>query len=510
MTKEGIYEEIMKGVKGKIATLRESEIVIGIPFIGTPEQMVPLEKVIGIAHEGIREFYPRRKVAFILAGAYEERRMLSRLGRILKEQNIRGYCFALGMEVDGKGWTLRALMEASECLGADLILVDPDFLKKGKQGIQPRWIFSIYRPIELGNDFVLPVFNRPPEGKRVTDHLVTPILVSLYGHRLREPMGGVYGLRRAALDIFLKDKKLFAETDVGNYGIDIFLTITAIVNNLKICQANLGTRLKFPSPGQFPVRLRQALTTMFDQIGYTSSWWLTEGKAIKTEPPTYGNLPSLEPPKIDLDISHEVERFKDDFQRYQDYLYKKLCPPPLYEKLLRLSNMDEEEFYLSSSDWAQCVYMLILAYFFQKEIPRADLLDTLAILYRARLATFFKEIRNVAEDARRLESDRLREIQVRDFTRLRESFEEHWREGKLLYRAPIERVLLEFLPGVPLNLPMEVKDVKGRVIRISEVYEDVMEELQRKGAEFLPKGGKVQFIERLMSQTDEALKGAGL
>jgi len=508
MTREETYQRIMEDVQAKIAPLREREIVVGIPFIGTPDQMAPLKKTIEIANQGIRQFYPRKKVAFVLAGAHEGRRVLEKIEGILREQKIQGHCFALDKEVDGKGWTYRVLMEVSEFLGSDLILLEPDFLRKGKQGIQPRWIYSIYRPIELRNDFVLPVFNRPPEGKRVTDHLVTPILVSLYGYRIKEPMGGVYGISRRAFDTFLRDRRLFAETDVGNYGIDIFLTITAIVNDLKICQANLGTRVKHPSPGEFPVRLRQALTTMLDQIGYTSSWWLKEGKATKAEPPTYGTLPSLEPPTIDLNISYQVERFKIDFQRYQEYLYKKLCPPPLYEKLLGLSNLDEEEFYVSSSDWAQCVYMLILAYFFQKEIPRADILDTLVILYRARLATFLKEIRNVEEDAKRLESDRLREIQVRDFTRLRDAFEEHWREGKLLYTAPVERVLLEFLPGVPLNLPMEVKDVKGRVIRISEVYEDVMEELQGKGIEFLPGAEKVQFIERLMGETDEALEKA--
>jgi len=34
---EEIYEDILEGAKEKIATLMESEIVIGIPFIGTPE-----------------------------------------------------------------------------------------------------------------------------------------------------------------------------------------------------------------------------------------------------------------------------------------------------------------------------------------------------------------------------------------------------------------------------------------------------------------------------------------
>jgi len=507
MTKEQIYHQILEGVKEKVGPLREREIVVGIPFIGTPDQMAPLKKTIEIANQGVREFHPRKKAAFVLAGAYDGRRILEKIEGILREQKIEGHCFALDREVDGKGWTYRALMEVSEFLGSDLILLEPDFLRKGKQGIQPPWIYSIHRPIELGNDFVLPVFNRPPEGKRVTDHLVTPILVALYGYRIKEPMGGIYGISRRAFDTFLRDRRLFAETDVGNYGIDIFLTITAIVNDLKICQANLGTRLKHPSPGAFPVRLRQALTTMFDQIEYTSTWWLREGRTLKTEPPFYGSLPSLEPPEIGLDIAFEIERFKVDFQRYQEYLYKKLCPPSLYEKLFELSNQDGDQFYLSSSDWAQCVYILVLAYFFQREIPKADILDTLVILYRARLATFLKGVQNLDDDAKRLESNRLREVQVRDFTRWRESFEEHWREKKLLYVAPVERVLLEFLPGVPLNLPIEVKDSKGKIMRISEVYEDVREELQRKGMKFLPKEERVQFVERRMGEIDESLKG---
>jgi trehalose synthase len=507
MPKEQIYHQILEGVKEKVAPLREREIVVGIPFIGTPDQMAPLKKTIEIASQGVRQFHPRKKAAFVLAGAYEGRRILEKIEVILREQKIEGHCFALDKEVDGKGWTYRALMEVSDFLGSDLILLEPDFLRKEEQGIQPRWIYSIYRPIELGNDFVLPVFNRPPEGKRVTDHLVTPMLVALYGYRIKEPMGGIYGINRSAFNTFLRDRRLFAETDVGNYGIDIFLTITAIVNDLKMCQANLGTRLKHPSPGAFPVRLRQALTTMFDQIEYTSTWWLREGRTSKTEPPFYGSLPSLEPPKIDLNIAFEIERFKVDFQRYQEYLYKKLCPPLLYQKLFALSNQDGDQFYLSSPDWAQCVYMLVLAYFFQREIPKADILDTLVILYRARLATFFKEVQNLDDDAKRLESNRLREVQARDFTRLRESFEEHWKERKLLYVAPVERVLLEFLPGVPLNLPIEVKDSKGKVIRISEIYEDVREELRRKGMKFLPKEERVQFIERRMGEIDESLKG---
>jgi hypothetical protein len=505
MTQEEKYQEILGRVQEKVAPLKGSEIVIGIPF---SDQAETLPKVIEIANDGLKEFYPDKSVAFILAGAYEGRRMLGKIREILKEQRGEGYCFTLDRDLDGKGWTMRALMEVSEFIRADLILLEPDFVRKGRHGLQPGWIYSIYRPIELGNDFVLPVYNRPPEGKRVTDHLVIPLLVSLYGYRVKEPMGGVYGISKRCFHKFLQDKNLFAETDVGNYGIDIFLTITAITNELAICQADLGTRLKHHAPGEFAVRMRQALRTMFDQIGSTSSWWLKEGKRLKTEPPFYGKLPAMRPPKVDVNISYEVERFKVDFERYKDYLYRKLCPPPLYETLLKLSTMEEEEFFFSSSDWAECVYILLLAYFFKKEISKADIVDTIVILNRARTAAFMREVQKLRGDAKRLEADTLREAQIRDFTRLGESFEAHWREGRLFYVAPMERVLLEFLPGVPLNLPKEVEDIKGGVIRAYQIFEDLIEEVQGKGAAFLPKEGKIEFMERCIHEADEKLRDA--
>jgi len=502
-SREDVFQQVLRRVQRKFGALKGSEIVVGIPF---SDQIETLPDTLQTANEGVRKFYSGKKTAFVLAGSSDGRRVLSKIRGILKERNIEGFCFTLAKEVDGKGWTIRALMEIGKFLNSDLILLEPDFLRSGRQGIQPDWIHSIYRPIELGNDFVLPVFNRPPEGKRITDHLVVPLLVSLYGYRLREPMGGVYAVSRKAFDNFLKDAALFAETDVGNHGIDIFLTITAIVSDLRICQANLGTRLKLPAPGEFPVRLRQVLRTMFDQIGYTSSWWLTEGRVLKTEPPFYGSLSSVEPPRMNLNISYEIERFKIDFRRCEEYFYKKYCPLPLYEKLSDLSNKDEEGFYFSPADWAQCVYVLILAYFFQNEIPKADITDTLVILDRARMATFIKQLQKLQGDAKRLEADRLREAQIREFARLRESFEERWREKKLLYAAPVQRVLLEFLPGVPLNLPKDVEDRRGRVVRVSAIYEDLLEELRRKGGEFLPEGANVNFITTRLDEANANLR----
>ncbi|MBN1255161.1 MAG: glycosyltransferase [Deltaproteobacteria bacterium] len=501
--KEKIYQKILRGEQEKIASLKALDIVIGIPF---SDQIETLPTVIKTVQEGLQKYLPEKKAAVVIAATHEGKHYSEQINTLFKKITIPGHFFFLEKELSGKGWALRALMELSASSGPDLLLIEPDFVRQGQQGIQPSWIYSLYRPLELGNDFVLPVYTRPPEGKRVSDHLVIPLLVALYGYRIKEPMGSAYGMGGGILHTFLRDTDLFANTDIGRYGIDIFLTITAIVHDMRICQANLGTRLKHPSRGEFAVRLRQTLRTIFEQIEYTSQWWLKEGRFTKAEPPFYGDLPVFAPPTVDLDISSELERFRVDFQRNAEYLYKKLLHPSLYERLLELSYTPVESFSFSSADWARCVYTLLLAYFFQKKIPQEDILDTVTILNRARTATFMKEVQQFESDAKGLVSDRLREEQIKDFSLLRETFAEHWNDNNLLYIAPVERVLLEFLPGIPLNLPREVLDTHGNAIRVAEVYAGLTAELQKKGARFLPEGEPIELMEQYLGKTNENLK----
>ena len=204
---EKIYQEILQRVQDGSTDLQGKDIIIGIPF---SDQIETLPTVIGTVNEGIQQYLPDKKVTFVIAGTHEAKNFTGQISALFKELAIHGHFFTLDKALAGKGWVMRALMELSASLGSDLILIEPDFVREGQEGIQPAWICSLYRPLELGMDFVLPVFTRPPEGKRVSDHLVIPLLVALYGYRVQEPMGGVYGIRKETLQTFLQDPKLFS------------------------------------------------------------------------------------------------------------------------------------------------------------------------------------------------------------------------------------------------------------------------------------------------------------
>ena len=507
MDREKGFREVLSSLYDKLSSLKGSNIIVGIPFLGTPDEMRTLRRVVEITREGFERFFPEVEFSFIFAGSEGGNRFLPGIEGIIAKGGIRGICYTLKRGIDGKGWAFRSFLEIARLLDADLILMPSNLLRRKKKGLQPEWIYSLYRPLQLGYEFVLPVFNRPPEGRRLTDHFISPLIISLYGYRLKEPIGGIYGIGKGALKHFLGEEELFSETDVGSYGIDIFLTLKAIVEGLSICQANLGTKFQLPPAGSFAVRLRQILNTMIYLIGRTSAWWIRWGRVMRAEPPFFGNLLQEPLPSyITLDLPFEIKRFKMDLERYKEYLYKRLFPPSLYERLLDLSLKNGKTFHFSPADWAECVYILILAYFFQKEIPKQDILESLLILYRARLATFFKEVRELDDEIRRLEAERLREVQIAEFAKRRDPFEKHWREGKLIYKAPVERVLLEFLPDVPLNLPREVQDQRGNRVRVSEIYEEVIAHIDEKAEEFLPPYQPVTFLEKTLTEVNEALK----
>ncbi|OQX87347.1 MAG: hypothetical protein B6D55_03685, partial [Candidatus Omnitrophica bacterium 4484_70.2] len=231
---------------------KKLDLVIGVPFAGVERELKSLVGVLRITKNGMEKYYPNLSFSFVVVGSYRSEKFRDSLEKKFEKENIPGEFIILEKNKDGKRWVIRKLIEFSKSKDADLIILEADLLRKKREGIQPEWIKYLYEPVkEAGFEFVFPVFRRVPEGRRITDHIVRPVLITLFGYRIEEPLGGVYAINKNIFDIFLDDEKLFAKTDIGGYGIDIYLCMKAIVNDLKICQAYLGTKLQIHSPGWY-------------------------------------------------------------------------------------------------------------------------------------------------------------------------------------------------------------------------------------------------------------------
>ena len=98
-----------------------------------------------------------------------------------------------------------------------------------------------------------------------------PLTRTLYGKDVRQPIGGDFGFSGRLASFYLT--KDVWESDVARYGIDIWMTTTAIANNFLICQAFLGAKIHdAKDPGaDLSAMLYQVVGATFDLDGGISA-----------------------------------------------------------------------------------------------------------------------------------------------------------------------------------------------------------------------------------------------
>src|SRR5262250_1353097 len=93
--------------------------------------------------------------------------------------------------VGGKGAALRTIFEIAAALEVQaLVVVDSDL-----RSIIPEWIELLAGPILKGGyDFVAPLYARHKHDGTITNTVTYPLTRALYGLRIRQPIGGDFGV----------------------------------------------------------------------------------------------------------------------------------------------------------------------------------------------------------------------------------------------------------------------------------------------------------------------------
>src|SRR5574341_2687941 len=125
--------------------------------------------------------------------------------------------------IPGKGSAFRTIFQIADRLDvAACAVVDSDL-----RSIRPEWLELLLLPILEGHfDYVAPLYWRHKFDGTITNSIVYPLTRALYGKRVRQPIGGEFGFSRNLARAFLT--KPVWETDVARFGIDIWMTTTAI------------------------------------------------------------------------------------------------------------------------------------------------------------------------------------------------------------------------------------------------------------------------------------------
>src|SRR4029077_12936525 len=110
------------------------------------------------------------------------------------------------------------------------------------RSITPEWIDLLLRPILFaGYDFVAPYYHRHKYDGTITNSIAYPLTRALYGLRIRQPIGGEFGFHTDLARTYLAQPVW--ESDVARFGIDIFMTTTAVARHARVVQAFLGAKI---------------------------------------------------------------------------------------------------------------------------------------------------------------------------------------------------------------------------------------------------------------------------
>lgn len=288
--------------------------------------------------------------------------------------------------VKGKGNNFRNLFKKLKELNAKAaVVVDADL-----KSITPEWIKHLGEPLFQDFDFVAPLYLRHKYDGTITNSIAYPLTRSLYGRRVRQPIGGDFGFSARVNEVYLKGE---AWTEaVANFGIDIWMTTQAINHSVPVCQAFMGRpkihRTKDPGSDLGPM-FRQVVGTIFDILTKNPTGWLD----TKWSRPTaiYGfNLGEQEqPPPVSVNAQTLYDKFHAGFGQYDD-LWKEILDRSVFNKLHEIAEMSQDRFDFPTHLWAKVLFDVAVAYR-DGEDRRDDLMESLIPIYFGKTLSFVRK-----------------------------------------------------------------------------------------------------------------------
>ncbi len=301
--------------------------------------------------------------------------------------------------VPGKGSAFRTIFEiARELEVKACAVVDSDL-----RSITPEWIDLLLSPIlKQGFDFTAPYYLRHKFDGTITNSIVYPLTRALYGKRIRQPIGGDFGFTGELANLYLEDEEVW-ETDIARFGIDIYMSTTAIANDFKACQSFLGAKIHAPKEPSSDLSdmLRQVVGVLFALMDKYEDKWKEVKGSTPTEMFGFSYDVGLEPIHVD------IERMIDKFVLGRDELgpiWQAALPESLIWFLHSLEPRPWQDFRLPAEIWAEIIYYFALGVH-RKQLNKVHLLKSLTPLYLARTASFINEALqfNAAEVERLIE-----------------------------------------------------------------------------------------------------------
>ncbi|MGE5346404.1 MAG: cell wall biosynthesis glycosyltransferase [Acidithiobacillales bacterium] len=416
--------ELEEGVLKRLRDIGAVDILVGIPSFNNERT---IGHVVRAAVSGIAKHFRDAKAVLVNSdgGSRDrtreivERTEAGSLTEILVDAvpSPATRIVAPYIGLPGKGSALRTIFRiAVELEAKACCVVDSDL-----RSITPGWIELLLSPVlRHGYEFVSPLYSRHRYDGTITNTIVYPMTRALYGKRVRQPIGGDFGFSGSLAGRFLEYDRW--EGPVARYGIDIFMTTTALAEGRRPCQAFLGAKLHDPKdPGaDLQPMMVEVVSTLFELMDrYEKAW---DGVTGSEDVPLFGF-----PYAVGLDpVPVKVERLSAIFRQAATDLQSVWRSFLSEDSIAAIHDAAETrpEPTLRDESWARILFEAVAGWK-RRLLPAETLILSLVPLYLGKVATYVAETRDVTDE----EAEQRLHALAAVFEREKDALRSLWREG---------------------------------------------------------------------------------
>lgn len=375
----------------KIVSNGPYDLIVGIPSYNNADT---IRYVAEIADKGLQKYFSSLKSCIINSdgGSSDNTREV-----FLSSQTFSDLYTFVYNGISGKGTAMRSIFEIAHLVNAKAVV----FLDSDLRSVEPFWIERLLKPILDGKtSYVAPYYIRHKYDGTITNSICYPLTTILYGQKIRQPIGGDFGVGREMIDIYVKKPLEIWDSDISKFGIDIWMTTTAINESFfPVYQASLGAKIHdVKDPGKHLGNMfREVVGTLFNLMDFYKDKWMNVMKIV--DAPIFGEILKISPEPITVDIENLLKKCKNGIIEKQESVLK-IFSNELSEKLFEVAKLDGR---VNEDLWVSVIFELSKKY---KEFKN-ELIEVLVPIYFGKTADFVIKTENMTTEEAEKEIEKL-------------------------------------------------------------------------------------------------------
>ncbi|MBI4050759.1 MAG: glycosyltransferase [Candidatus Doudnabacteria bacterium] len=351
--------------------ITRADIVAGIPTLNEADT---IGHVVSRVDQGLKKY--RGRFSTVIINADNDSPDGTKESFLKTETSTPKIYLPSGERKRGKGVNVLNILKKAAALKSRVVLLfDGDVAS-----IAPDWTDKYVRAILAGYDYATPFYARNEYDGSITNHICFPLLAAFFSTSLRQPIGGDFALSGSFAQELVS--KQWSRNTL-EYGADIFLTVSALINGKKIAQVSLGAKKHKPSLPKLGRMYLQVTSALFDLLEKNKSRW--RGGSLETPDILYQET-KTEFPDMPVDYKYLKAKALSEFVLHRKTI-KKIFEKSLYAKLD----------VITPAKWCEILSSLFKAY--GKAKNEQAVIEAGRPLYFGRQASFIKSTLELNHEA---------------------------------------------------------------------------------------------------------------